>query len=78
MTSTIIAYWGEEKEVLYAYADDKGDCSTRHGAMRSFIVHGHVTEILEYYPYVTSQTMLNDRCDYWREQLKGLGYDMYE
>lgn len=69
----LVAYWGSEKDVLYT------EMPERHplfGVMQTFIVEGHVLEVLDYYPETPGLRILGDRCEYWREQLREQGYEV--
>ena len=70
----MIAYWGDKRDVLWCEAG-MGDEFTRiSDRFTSFITKGHITEVLEY--WLDDGDEVGSRCDYWREQLRELGYDL--
>lgn len=77
----IIAYWGDEEDVLYCSVEDSpGEFSTIANAFMRYITKGHITEILEYYQdgIEMSGDILDERINYWREQLIALGYSLWD
>lgn len=76
----LIAYWGEEKDVRFL--DLHPDSvfylpgSSLYRAFSDFICKGYVSEILEYSPMPARTKHVDDRCDWWREELRNLGYDI--
>lgn len=79
--ATIVAYWGDHKDVLFSRLEETGSALTlsRHdtlfGCMEAFVAHGHVSELLDYIPDWDERDP-QDLCDQWREQLRAQGYEI--
>lgn len=79
----MIAYWGDEKDVLFIRMGSDMNTNTVFGgsdslifnAMTNRIAYGQITEILEYHPHGADSVHIDERCDYWRAQLRNLGYE---
>ncbi len=83
--AVVFAYCSGAREVLWFYDDDDDDWEgkPRHNLftnMSIWLATGEVFTILEYHPngFGESSTAMGDRAMWWDNQLRNLGYPIYE
>jgi hypothetical protein len=77
--TSIIAYWGDDRDVSFILFRDEpydGKYGGISSAFTRFICEGHTTEVLEVTHYTTEEhwSSVANRCAYWRDQLSAQGY----